>query len=204
VYLAAAPEYGKHAFTERLAREIARATQQYPEARYLGLADGAPSNWAFLEQHTERQLIDFFHATEYVGKLAQALYPQRRDETNRAHWQHAHCNQLKHDPDALETLVREAARLSRRDSLSQTARDGAQRLQRMDLLQQPPPPYGLPGIPRREPADRLRRHRGRLQEPGQTTAACLRHALENQRGYYGVYWTQVFGTSGYCNNKAIC
>jgi hypothetical protein len=125
VYLAAAPEYGKHAFTERLAREIARATQQYPEARYLGLADGAPSNWAFLEQHTERQLIDFFHATEYVGKLAQALYPQRRDETNRAHWQHAHCNQLKHDPDALETLVREAARLSRRDSLSQTVRDGA-------------------------------------------------------------------------------
>jgi hypothetical protein len=49
----------------------------YPEARYLGIADGAASNWAFLEQHTERQLIDFFHATEYIGTLTQARLPQR-------------------------------------------------------------------------------------------------------------------------------
>ena len=57
------------------AREIARAKQHYPEARWLGIADGAASNWAFLEQHTERQLIDFFHAMEYIAKLAQARSP---------------------------------------------------------------------------------------------------------------------------------
>ena len=125
LYLAAAPEYGKHAFTERFAREIARAKQHHPEARWLGIADGAPSNWAFLEQHTERQLIDFFHASEYIGKLAQARWPQRHGEDQRAAWQHAHCNRLKHDRGVLEELVAEAARLSRLSSLSQTLRDDA-------------------------------------------------------------------------------
>ncbi|NEV64918.1 ISKra4 family transposase [Thiorhodococcus minor] len=125
LYLAAAPEYGKHAFYQRLEREIARAKQRYPDARYLGIADGAASNWAFLEQHTERQLIDFFHASEYVGKLAQARYPQRNATAKRTQWQHTHCNLLKHDPNALDLLVAEAERLSRRASLSQTLREGA-------------------------------------------------------------------------------
>jgi hypothetical protein len=125
LYLAAAPEYGKHTFTERMAREIARAKQHYPDARWIGIADGAASNWAFLEQHTERQLIDFFHATEYIAKLAQARFPQRSAEDKRAAWQHAHCNRLKHDPGVLDDLVAEAAQLSRRPSLSQTLRDDA-------------------------------------------------------------------------------
>jgi hypothetical protein len=125
LYLAAAPEYGKQTFTERLAREIARAKQHYPDARYLGIADGAASNWAFLEQHTERQLIDFFHATEYIGKLAQARFPQRQAEDQRAGWQHTYCQRLKHDRDVLDELVAEAARLSRLASLSQTLRDDA-------------------------------------------------------------------------------
>jgi hypothetical protein len=125
LYLAAAPEYGKHAFSERFAREITRAKQHHPEARWLSIADGAPSNWAFLEQHTERQLIDFFHASEYIGKLAQARWPQRHAEDQRAAWQHAHCNRLKHDRGVLEELVAEAARLSRLSTLSQKLRDDA-------------------------------------------------------------------------------
>jgi hypothetical protein len=44
IYLAAEPEYGKQTFNDRLAREIARAKQHYPEARYVGIADGAASN----------------------------------------------------------------------------------------------------------------------------------------------------------------
>jgi len=125
IYFAAEPEYGKHTFTERMAREIARAKQHYPDARWIGIADVAASNWTFLEQHTERQLIDFFHATEYIAKLAQARFPQRKAEDQRAAWQHAHCNRLKHDPSVLDALVAEAAQLSRRPSLSQTLRDDA-------------------------------------------------------------------------------
>ena len=124
IYLAAAPEYGKSEFTQRMEREIARAKKRYPEAHYLGIADGAASNWRFLEQHTQRQMIDFFHATEYVGKISQALYPQRRDEAKRAHWHHEHCKKLKSDPEALDLLIGEAARLSPRRTLSQQVRDG--------------------------------------------------------------------------------
>ena len=108
VYLAAAPEYGKQTFLARLEREIARAKQSYPNALYLGIADGAYGNWTFLEQHTQRQLIDFFHATQYIGKLAQAQYPQRRDAQRRADWQHTRCHTLKHDPEALDQLIAEA------------------------------------------------------------------------------------------------
>ena len=124
IYLAAAPEYGKNEFKQRMEREIARAKQHFPEAQYLGIADGAATNWSFLEQHTDRQLIDFFHATEYVGKIAQALYPQRRDQDKRTRWQHEHCRKLKSDPDALDVLIDEAARLSPRRTLSQQVRDG--------------------------------------------------------------------------------
>jgi hypothetical protein len=123
IYLAAAPEYGKQAFLQRLEREIARAKQHFPDARYLGIADGAASNWRFLEQHTDRQLIDFFHATEYVGKIAQATHPQRQAAGKRAQWQQAHCKALKHDPAALDALISEAARLSQRRTLSRTVRD---------------------------------------------------------------------------------
>jgi hypothetical protein len=123
VYLAAAPEYGKQTFLARMEREIARAKQQYPDALYLGIADGAYGNWTFLEQHTQRQLIDFFHATESIGTLAQAQYPQRRDTQRREDWQHAHCHHLKHDPNALDQLIAEATRLTDRRGLSQTLRD---------------------------------------------------------------------------------
>ena len=126
IYLAAAPEYGKQTFLERMAREIARAKQQYPEALYLGIADGAHSNWTFLEQYTHRQLIDFFHASEYVGKLAQAQYPHRRDATRRANWQRTQCQTLKHDPEALDRLIDEAGRLAQRPGLSQKVREDAQ------------------------------------------------------------------------------
>jgi hypothetical protein len=123
IYLAAAPAYGKGEFLKRLEREIGRAKHQFPEALYLGIADGAASNWRFLEQHTERQLIDFFHTTEYVGKIAPALYPQRHAEAQRGQWQQEHCTQLKHDPDALDVLIGEAARLAQRRSLAQKVRD---------------------------------------------------------------------------------
>lgn len=125
IYLAAAPEYGKGEFLQRLEREIARAKQHFPAALYLGIADGAASNWRFLEQHTDRQLIDFFHATEYVAKLAQAAYPPRQGEGQRAQWQQAHCHALKHDPAALDVLIGEAARLSQRPGLAQKVRDEA-------------------------------------------------------------------------------
>jgi hypothetical protein len=36
-----------------LEREIERAKKSYPEAKFVGIADGAETNWKFLEKHTD-------------------------------------------------------------------------------------------------------------------------------------------------------
>jgi hypothetical protein len=50
VYLGEAPEYGKGTFLHHLEKEISRIKKQYPDALYLGIADGAKNNWTFLEK----------------------------------------------------------------------------------------------------------------------------------------------------------
>ncbi len=178
IYLAAAPEYGKQAFLQRLEREIRRAKQHFPAALYLGIADGAASNWRFLEQHTDRQLIDFFHATEYVGKIAQATYPQRQAESN-APWQHEHCNDSSTTPppstcsSATPRASRAAPRSRRRSATTSSAPGPTSPTIATRWI-----------IPASSPraADRIGRHRGGLQDLGQATSVRLRDALEERRG----------------------
>ena len=43
--------------------------------------------------------------TEYVGKPAQACYPQRQAGHRHGDLQYEHCDRLKHDPEALAVLV---------------------------------------------------------------------------------------------------
>lgn len=64
IYIGAAPEYGKQPFLHRLEQEIAHVKRLYPQAQYVGIADGAKDNWPFLQRHTEQHVLDFFHATE--------------------------------------------------------------------------------------------------------------------------------------------
>jgi len=123
IYLAAAPEYGKAEFKQRMEREINRLKQRFPEALYLGIADGAATNWAFLEQHTQRQLIDFYHATEYLAKIGQAAHPEADAKAKRDGWQTQHCHDLKHTPGAVDTLIAEATQLTRRRKLSKKVRE---------------------------------------------------------------------------------
>lgn len=82
LYLGEAPEYGKASFKERYEHEIKHLKVRYPDALYLGIADGAKDNWTFLEQHTDRQLLDFYHVTEYLAKAAHAVYPKKRLKPN--------------------------------------------------------------------------------------------------------------------------
>ena len=64
LYTAAAPEYGKKTFLHRLDNEVSKMKEQYPQAHFVGLADGARDNWDFLEPRTDTQIIDFYHVTE--------------------------------------------------------------------------------------------------------------------------------------------
>jgi hypothetical protein len=110
IYLGATPEYGKATFLDRLEREIARVKAAYPQARYVGLADGAKGNWSFLGRHTEVQVIDFWHAAEYLSDAADALFA-RTPEAKEA-WLEGVCHRLKHERGAARQLIRDIKRLA--------------------------------------------------------------------------------------------
>jgi hypothetical protein len=122
VYIGEAPEYGKGTFFKRMEKEITTLKKQYPDALYLGIADGASSNWTFLEQHTSRQLLDFFHVTEYLAKVSYAAYPGKTDKPKRTLWLDERCQQLKHQPDTAEALISEMETLARKTSLTKTVK----------------------------------------------------------------------------------
>lgn len=103
-YVAAAPEYGKESFKERFTREIERTKALYPQALRLGIADGAHDNWSFLEQHTEVQILDFYHATEYLANVAHALFAQGIE---RKAWLDDRCHELKHTSGAAKSILTE-------------------------------------------------------------------------------------------------
>ncbi len=64
---------------------------------YDSTADGAKDNRTFLEEHTERQLLDFYHVTEYLAKASYAVYPKRQWKFNVKIWLSELCLQLKHE-----------------------------------------------------------------------------------------------------------
>lgn len=122
IYIGEAPEHGKATFQQRLEREIGRIKKNYPNALYLGIADGAKNNWAFLEQHTDSQLIDFFHATEYLARVSFAAHSGKTDKQKREAWLHERCKQLKHEGAAVKNLIAEMEKFKRKKNLSVAVR----------------------------------------------------------------------------------
>lgn len=107
MYIAAPPEYGKETFKARLTREIERATALYPTAIKIGVADGAHDNWDFLTRHTDKQILDFYHATEYMTDVADKVFvlPIERNA-----WLDDRCHELKHTPSAAVGILEEMKR----------------------------------------------------------------------------------------------
>jgi hypothetical protein len=103
-YIAAAPEYGKEKFKERLTREIERTKSMYPSALRIGIADGSHDNWEFLEKHTEKQTLDFYHATEYLTDVADRIFT---NPVKKKAWLDDRCHQLKHTKNASVSILAE-------------------------------------------------------------------------------------------------
>ena len=89
----------EHQFLKRLIREIELLKQKYPDANYIGIADGAQFNWDFLIDHTDTQILDFYHASGYLGAVAKARHPQ--DKLEQKQWLSESCHALKHDENAV-------------------------------------------------------------------------------------------------------
>jgi len=124
IYLGATPEYGKKRFLERLEREIKQTKDRYPHVTYVGIADGAESNWKFLNKHTEAQILDFYHASGYLGILAEVLHPKQIDEQKQ--WLKESCHQLKHDFGSAENLYNQMVQAIGKKELTQTMRENLQ------------------------------------------------------------------------------
>lgn len=110
IYIGATPEYGKATFFERMEREIAHVRSLYPKAEYVGIADGAHTNWDFLKKHTTTQVLDFYHAAEYLADVSKAAFP--RSAAKRSQWLEDHCHDLKHKQGAATRMLNEMQAIS--------------------------------------------------------------------------------------------
>jgi hypothetical protein len=102
-YIGATPEYGKKTFLQRMSAEIAKVSAIFPKALKVGVADGAKTNWSFLTKHTSRQILDFYHAAEYLTQVADAQFA--RDSRGRKQWLDDTCTRLKHDLAGPQILI---------------------------------------------------------------------------------------------------
>jgi len=103
-YYASAPEYGKEKFKTKFENEIIKIKEHFPNVTTVGVADGAKDNWPLLEKHTDLQVLDFYHATIYIGEYAQARF-KKADE--REEWLEIHLHKLKHNTGGVVRLLTE-------------------------------------------------------------------------------------------------
>jgi hypothetical protein len=127
IYLGAAPEYGKEEFHTRFVRELDRVKAQYPKIPYIGLSDGAADNWSFLSPITDHQLLDFYHASEYVGKVAMAMFPGKKQMDEREAWLADRLHRLKHTQGAAARLGKEMEEFAASHTIrGQSLREGVE------------------------------------------------------------------------------
>jgi hypothetical protein len=124
IYLGATPEYGRKRFLERFEREITQTKDRYPNATYVGIADGAESNWKFLNEHTEEQILDFYHASGYLGILAEVLHPKQIPEQKE--WLKNSCHQLKHEFGSANKFYNQMVLAMSENKLTETMREKLQ------------------------------------------------------------------------------
>lgn len=104
IYLAAAPEYGKHDFLSRYETELDKVKKIYLNVTYVGIADGAKENWKFLEIYTDVQILDYYHASEYLTSVSHSIF---KSEDKRKGWLIDSCHLLKHEIGGAKLLLEE-------------------------------------------------------------------------------------------------
>ena len=83
---------------------------KHPEARYVGIADGAKGNGELLGRHTEVQVVDFWHAAASLGKAA--VVRHRGRPKARQVWLDDACHRLKHEPGGAEWVLKQLRSLA--------------------------------------------------------------------------------------------
>jgi hypothetical protein len=116
-YLANAPEYGKEMFYRDFTKEIETVKKKYPGKTYIGVADGAAENWKFLQSFVQVQVLDFFHATEYLAKVSNAAFKRKYEGKE---WLKQSCHTLKHETDGAKIVLKEMKKLMEKKISNET------------------------------------------------------------------------------------
>ena len=99
-----AVELGQRLHWEACRHGLGRAEQS------LAVADGAPWIWHLVEQRWKgaHQVLDFYHASQHLHALAEALHPT--DELARQRWVDQQCHDLRHGKE--KQLLRRLSQLA--------------------------------------------------------------------------------------------
>jgi hypothetical protein len=62
--------------------------------------------------HPTKQTLDFYHATEYLNKVSESVFPLPVEKRN---WLDDRCHQLKHAHDAAENILSEMIKFKDKD-----------------------------------------------------------------------------------------
>jgi hypothetical protein len=107
----APPEHsgdGKEDFWFLMERDLAAVKAHYPNARYDGISDGDRNLAPWLEENTGELVLDFYHATGYLGNAAAAMVASGTGHKKRTEvWLTQACHDLKHEDGAAARLCEE-------------------------------------------------------------------------------------------------
>lgn len=106
IYLGQAPEVGKPTFLARLDAEWQRVCALFPDARRVGVSDGARDYETWLKERTTWLVLDFFHASEYLTEAAAGMVRKKAD---RKAWLETACSALKNEHGAAGRIAAELA-----------------------------------------------------------------------------------------------
>jgi hypothetical protein len=172
IYIAQAPEEGRHSFYARMDRELDAIPQRYDKLLWHGLSDGAPDLQHWLEQRCDYCTLDFYHVSEYIANVAPiyAEGPQQRKA-----WLQETLHELKHHERGAQRLLSKLKQApvdpARSTELSRALEDAiryvSNNLERMDYSLN-----GLLGVP---------------LGSGVVEAAC-KHVVKQRVGGSGMKW----------------
>ena len=111
LYCAVEPEYGKKRFFDKMESAIDKIKIQFPDALCIGISDGAKDLWQFLKKHTSEQILDYYHASEYLSEASHGIMP--KDEKGRKKWLDDAYSSLKHDSDYPAAVISEMEEASK-------------------------------------------------------------------------------------------
>jgi hypothetical protein len=84
IYVGAGPEYGKSNFDSTMLKEINALKAEFKEIPFTAVADGAANNWTFLQDHLQTQIIDWWHAWQYIRSGIETIFPQEKKSERRS------------------------------------------------------------------------------------------------------------------------